>query len=159
MYCDHCGSVIEPGMRYCPGCGAPRGKGPRLPWGNRDDDAGEDRRRDDDRRGETVINNIVYVNGGADRQGERAEGQPYRASESGKSYVVWAFVCLVLYIFYVPGLVANIFFWRQALRFQRETGVKANGTGCLVWLLMLVGVGVPVLFILSAMLEAGNPSR
>lgn len=68
----------------------------------------------------------------------------------GKNYTVHAVVALVLYFFmWVPGLVLNVIYLKQANRDQRETGKAPEGKGCLLWLLWVFGI-IP--FVTIAML-------
>jgi hypothetical protein len=133
MYCQHCGAALEPGMRYCPGCGAPRGTGPRRPW--------EDERGIEPVPAPPLPQPVVYPQQIVIQQ----------AGAGAKSYTLWAWLCLLLYIFYIPGLVANFILWRSAVNFERDTGVRAKGTGCLVWLLWVVGLGIPAIMVIGSL--------
>lgn len=62
-------------------------------------------------------------------------------------------VTLCLYfIFWLPGLIANIVYWRNAKADERLSGYKPQGAGCLFWLLIwfvvLPLVGVIVIAVL-----------
>ncbi|MGI9254438.1 MAG: hypothetical protein ACR2J8_11875 [Thermomicrobiales bacterium] len=79
----------------------------------------------------------------------------YSRADPDKSYTRWAWVTLGLYcLFYIPGLISNIIFWRSSVRYQKETGVQAPGAGCLVLLLWVVGIGIPILLLIGS----ANPS-
>lgn len=167
MYCPHCGAALEPGMRYCPGCGAPRGTSPRPAWEDRGADSDLDpeiefepepappRRKSRDSRSRQEPMRVATP---PEQRVLVVHEHRYAGSGgSGKSYTIWAWVSLALYFaFYVPGLAANLFFWRSSVRHQRETGERARGSGCLLWLLWVVGIGIPVLFVLGAI--SGNGS-
>lgn len=156
MYCAHCGTPLEPGMRFCPGCGAARGDRPRPPWeaAGAPDPAGG---RDPDDEDRPDIHVHVHTYPPPPPQPVRLASSPRRAAplpvnvpDQGKSYVVWAWLALILYAFgYFPGLLANLWLWRQSVGFQRDTGVRAKGSGCLVWLLWVVGVGFPLLYVIG----------
>ncbi len=74
---------------------------------------------------------------------------------AGRSFTGSAIITLVLYfIFWVPGLIANIIFYREAREVRRVTGRAPAGMGCLsvmFWLsvlplILLVVVIIPALF-------------
>ncbi|MFM9105878.1 MAG: zinc ribbon domain-containing protein [Chloroflexota bacterium] len=156
MYCPHCGATLEPGMRFCPGCGAPRGSSPRPAWEDpgEEDEAGSgpglvgnwsrDREEEPSRQVVIIREEHHHHHAGDGRRG-------LQLADPGKSYTVWAWVCLALYFaFYVPGLIANVLFWRSSVKYQRETGVRASGSGCLVWLLWVIGIGFPLMLVLGS---------
>ena len=116
-------------MRFCPGCGAPRGSALRPAWKNREAPTPES-------AGVALPPREVP-----------AQVQP----TAGKSYVTWAWACLVLYfLLYVPGLVANFIMWRSSVNYTKQTGERARGAGCLVWLLLIIGIGVPVVMVIGS---------
>ena len=122
-------------MRFCPGCGAPRGSAPRPVWEDREAPAPQ---------------------GAPPRDPVRVAAPPRPVPvpvqpASGKSYVTWAWACLVLYfLLYVPGLVANFIMWRSSVNYTKQTGERARGAGCLVWLLLIIGIGVPVVMVIGS---------
>ncbi len=66
------------------------------------------------------------------------------------SYRAKAWIALGLYfLLWLPGLVANLVWWREAVVTERYTGVKPEGTGCLLWLLGVCGVGGLLLVVLG----------
>ncbi len=139
MYCQHCGAAIEPGMRFCPGCGAPRGSSPRSRW----DDGESDQEQGSPAEQLVIHQHIHYV----DSESRVREGG---ARVTGRRYTTWAWVALVFYTLYIPGLVINLIAWRSAVNFERNTGIRPAGKGCLVWLLWVVGVGLPLLFVIGS---------
>lgn len=150
MYCAFCGTALEAGMRFCPGCGAARGDRPRPPWESEPAPPFGD---DPDDRPEIHLHvhnhpqpPMRVAAGPAAR-----ERVPLLVPDQGKSYVVWAWLSLILYVIgYFPGLIANLWLWRQSVGFERDTGVRARGSGCLVWLLWVVGIGFPVLVVIGS---------
>ena len=80
-------------------------------------------------------------------------GQPFdidterQRAAATRTYVTPAVITLVLYfVFWLPGLVANIVYYMQASNDQALVGRAPEGKGCLVALLVLF-VGIPVLVI------------
>jgi hypothetical protein len=71
---------------------------------------------------------------------------PYRNSPpSHRDYTTAAVLILVLYILgWFPGLVFNLIKLLQAL-FERGAYERVSGFGCLVALLLVCGIGLPVL--------------
>lgn len=74
---------------------------------------------------------------------------------AGKSFTGPAVITLILYfILWIPGLIANILFYKEAREIKRETGRAPAGMGCLsimfwasvVPLIVVVIVIIPVLF-------------
>lgn len=81
-----------------------------------------------------------------------------RMMMSSKSFTTPAIITLVLYcVLWLPGLIANIVYWREAKTVERVTGHSPEGKGCLVamlWVfivLPLIGGG---LFIVIAIIAA-----
>jgi len=64
----------------------------------------------------------------------------------------------VLYcVLWVPGLIANIVFLREANAVQRETGVAPAGRGCLIAQLAIVGAFFGIVGLLFIVIAAtGN---
>lgn len=59
-----------------------------------------------------------------------------RYQAEGKSFTTPAIVTLVLYIFlWIPGLIANVIYWREANRVEELIGRSPEGKGCLVAML------------------------
>jgi hypothetical protein len=78
-----------------------------------------------------------------------------RIAMAGSSFTGKAVITLVLYwIFYVPGLIANILFYKEAREVKRVTGRAPQGMGCLsvmfwalpVLILLFVLVLIPAMF-------------
>lgn len=74
---------------------------------------------------------------------------------AGSSFTGKAVITLVLYfIFWIPGLIANILFYKEAKEVRRVTGHAPQGMGCLsfmfwasvVPLILLFVVIIPFLF-------------
>lgn len=60
--------------------------------------------------------------------------------DSTKSFVTPAIFTLILYFFlWIPGLIANIMYLREAMGIQRRTGKAPEGKGCLTALIIVVG--------------------
>ncbi len=65
-----------------------------------------------------------------------------RGIARSKSYVGSAVVVFFLYLlFYIPGLVVNILYLRDAYQTHQVGGQMTPGTGCLIALLVINGVG------------------
>jgi hypothetical protein len=61
-----------------------------------------------------------------------------RAFARTQSFTSKAVAVLVLYwVFWLPGLIANIVFYREARRMERLADASLPGTGCLAVMLML----------------------
>ena len=59
-----------------------------------------------------------------------------RVAAATRSYTTPAIITLVLYfVLWLPGLIANIVYWRDANSAQRLTGHAPEGKGCLLALL------------------------
>jgi zinc-ribbon domain len=75
-----------------------------------------------------------------------------------RSYTTPAVLTLVLYfVFWLPGLIANIVYWRAAVRDEKIVGQAPEGKGCLVALLwvfiilpILLGALIAVIVIAAA---------
>jgi hypothetical protein len=74
---------------------------------------------------------------------------------AGQSFTGKAVITLVLYfILWVPGLIANILFYKEAREVKRVTGHAPHGMGCLsvmfwasvVPLILLIVIIIPALF-------------
>jgi hypothetical protein len=74
---------------------------------------------------------------------------------ASRSFTGPAVITLVLYfIFWFPGLIANILFYKEAKEIKRVTGHAPHGMGCLsimFWLsviplILLVVVIIPLMF-------------
>jgi hypothetical protein len=69
-----------------------------------------------------------------------------RRAAAGRTYTSPAIFTLVLYwIFWIPGLIANIAYLQAAGRDQALTGKEPEGKGCLIWLLWIFGILPPAL--------------
>ena len=148
MYCPHCGAALEPGMRFCPGCGAPRGTSPRPAWETGDP---EPDTLPWDSRPAQPMRIAADLPSPPPTQVVIVHEHRYRPADPGKSFFGWAWLTLLLYgLLYIPGLIANVILWRSSVSYERETGVRARGSGCLVWLLWVVGVGIPLLLLIGA---------
>ena len=70
---------------------------------------------------------------------------------AGKSFTGPAIITLVLYfIFWIPGLIANVLYYKEAKEVQRVTGHSPQGMGCLsamFWFAVISFVGIIILFI------------
>src|SRR5260370_13187843 len=65
---------------------------------------------------------------------------------AAKSYTNKAMFTLLLYIFlWVPGLIANLLYLREAYQTRELTGTSPDGWGCL-WTLLIVGLSPTLLF-------------
>jgi hypothetical protein len=78
-----------------------------------------------------------------------------RVAMAGQSFTGKAVLTLVLYWFlWIPGLIANILFYKEAREIKNVTGHAPQGMGCLsfmFWvsvipLILLVVVIIPALF-------------
>jgi hypothetical protein len=47
------------------------------------------------------------------------------------------FVMVLYFVFYLPGLIANVVYWNQARNDEIKYGNKPQGAGCLNWLLIV----------------------
>lgn len=80
-----------------------------------------------------------------------------RASARTKSYTTQAVITMLLYfVFWLPGLIANVLFLMDARRMQRIAGQSLSGVGCL-WILLAIQI-IPVLIacVIVAALAAGG---
>lgn len=65
-------------------------------------------------------------------------------SAEQKSFTTQAVITLVLYIvLWLPGLIANIVFYKEARSIQQITGREPAGKGCLLALLIVFAI-IPV---------------
>lgn len=72
------------------------------------------------------------------------EAERRRAAVS-RDYTTPAILTLVLYfVFWIPGLIANIVYFMQASQDEKITGHSPQGKGCLLAML-IVWVGVPII--------------
>ncbi|CCF84634.1 hypothetical protein [Nitrolancea hollandica] len=75
-----------------------------------------------------------------------------RRAAAMRSYVTPALITLLLYfVFWLPGLIANIMYWQAASHDQRLTGVAPEGKKYLA-ILFIVFVGVPIAFFVLLLL-------
>jgi len=66
-----------------------------------------------------------------------------RANARMQSYTGKAVLALILYwIFWLPGLIANIMFYQEAKRMEKIAGQSLPGVGCLTILLALNVIGL-----------------
>ncbi len=72
-----------------------------------------------------------------------------RAIAMNKSFVGKAWLTFALYYFGVGilGLIFNIVYLREAKKVEDITGFAPSGKGCLVWLLILQGIGFAILIL------------
>ena len=79
-----------------------------------------------------------------------------RRAAAGKDYTTPAVITLILYlVFWLPGMIANVVYWKQASRDQALTGHAPDGKSCLLSL-FIVFTGLPVLAlcVLAIMLQS-----
>ncbi|HEY7116156.1 MAG TPA: hypothetical protein VH475_06205 [Tepidisphaeraceae bacterium] len=73
-----------------------------------------------------------------------------RIAAAGRSFVTPAIITLVLYfVLWLPGLIANVVYWREASNVQRLTGHSPEGKGCLVallWTFIILPIAGVVIF-------------
>ncbi|HEX3722809.1 MAG TPA: hypothetical protein VHV31_08460 [Nitrolancea sp.] len=75
-----------------------------------------------------------------------------------RSYVKAAVVTLVLYFcLWLPGLIANIIYWRDVSLEEREARQRPEGKGCLLALFIVCTV-IPIIGTCAAILIAGTVS-
>ena len=73
---------------------------------------------------------------------------------AAKSYTNKAMFTLLLYIFlWVPGLIANLLYLREAYQTRELTGKSPDGWGCL-WTLLIVALSPTLLLCLWLLLTA-----
>jgi hypothetical protein len=79
--------------------------------------------------------------------------QYWMAATHVRSFYWQVIVTLILYFpFFLPGLVANIYWWNQARNLEAATGIAPRGKGCLTIMLvcavimMLSWVGIAGFF-------------
>ena len=82
----------------------------------------------------------------------------WNQSFTGKAVIAF----LLYFLFYIPGLIANIMFIAQANRVRKETGRTPSGVGCL-WATLVVSIiplgtvlAIMALFILQLISSAGS---
>ena len=74
------------------------------------------------------------------------------------SYRRKAWIALGLYVLlWLPGMVANLVWWRETVVAERYTGVKPDGAGCLLWLLGVCGVGGLLLLVVLGRAGGATP--
>jgi uncharacterized protein involved in cysteine biosynthesis len=78
-----------------------------------------------------------------------------KAAAAGRSFTSPAIITLILYfVLWIPGLIANIVFWREAKRVEKLIGRSPEGLGCLTWMLV-VFIGIPVVVVILLMVTGG----
>jgi hypothetical protein len=121
MRCPNCGQELLDQDKFCPNCGAP------APL--------ETSRSYDESTSQPVSPNSSDFDYRAQRQVDAA----------GRRFFTEAIIVLVLYmLLWIPGLIANFVFLREAQQVQRATGRAPEGKGCLIALLAVFGL-FPVL--------------
>jgi hypothetical protein len=82
-----------------------------------------------------------------------------------QSFTIKAVIVLALYwVFWIPGLIANILFLNEARSVAKRTQVRPDGIGCLWWLMIAnsvfvsVFVVVGVLILISIAITGSQPS-
>ena len=89
-----------------------------------------------------------------------------RVAAQMKSYTGPAILIFILYwLFYLPGLIANYIYYREAKHMERVAGHGLPGVGCLalmLWLniasfaaILIAGILGAGLFLVTALLGAG----
>jgi hypothetical protein len=160
MYCLHCGATMDPGTRFCPGCGAARGSKPDSNF-DREAEARAAKPSEPIKivveqapAPQVVLQNQIVNHAPMPHSviyHDQVVSSARLAATEIKSFTKSAWICVALYaLLYVPGLVMNFIYWRQAVSYEKTTGVRAKGTGCLFWLLLVVGVGLPVLALIGS---------
>jgi hypothetical protein len=73
--------------------------------------------------------------------------QQRKMAAAGRSFTTPAIITLVLwFVFWVPGLIANIVYLKEATNVEKLTGRTPEGKGCLVG--MLWGfIGIPAILL------------
>ena len=86
-----------------------------------------------------------------------------RTSAQMKSYTGSAIVVLILYwIFWIPGLIANVIYYQEAKRMEKIAGHGLPGVGCLTILLLfnvIIPAGICLLTVTGGGLTALFGSR
>ena len=78
-----------------------------------------------------------------------------RIAAASRSFTTPAIITLILYfVFWVPGLIANIVYWREANNVQTITGRAPEGKGCLVAMLVVMIV-IPAIIFFIVVLSGG----
>lgn len=73
--------------------------------------------------------------------------QDYAQQPQRKDFIVESIVTLILYwLFWFPGLIANIFFLNSANQQRRVVGEGSSGYVCL-WILLIFNVVVPIIMV------------
>lgn len=79
-----------------------------------------------------------------------------RAMLATQSFTGKAILTFILYFFlWVPGLIANILFLKEANSIRDQTGVSPAGRGLLLFMLILVGAGVAMFVLLMILMANG----
>lgn len=164
MICRYCKSVLAAGTLICSQCGAPQPS--PVPQ------ASQSRRRQMEFRiswGEPTAD-LTAPSAPASLAVHQAP-PPYAAPASFATRAPWiqnhywvpaprmrsfrwqAIFALILYFpFFLPGLIANIYWWNQARSLEAATGIAPRGKGCLTVMLvcavimMLLSVGIAGIF-------------
>lgn len=158
MPCPNCGSLTKPGAKFCGICGAPlTGLGsstsPSLPTA------------DPGPLADDPFTPLPPAGAPLGTPSATPTSAPLVLpaavgawpSSAVPSFRRRAWLTLALYfVFWLPGLIANLVWWREAATTERYTGVKPEGTGCLLWLLGVCGIGWAVLFVLLARLGSAG---
>ncbi len=72
-----------------------------------------------------------------------------RIQAEGQRFTTKAFITFLLYLLlWVPGVIANYHFWKQANKVENLTGVAPPGKGCLTAMLVIT----VILFVLGMFL-------
>lgn len=129
--CPECSSSVSDKAKDCPKCGYPIfGK---------------------------IVENDPKNAEGIQRSDEIAEKfsatMAAHKSYTGASVLVFFMYCLL----YIPGLILNVIYLRDAKRIEKMTGVKPQGTGCLTALIWLL-FWIPLIFFLIFLIFGLVPS-
>jgi hypothetical protein len=80
------------------------------------------------------------------------EDDMMRVAARLKSYTGSAVLVFFLYLlFYIPGLIVNVMYYREAKRMQRMAGQGLPGVGCLLAELIVMGAGLLLVIITMAL--------
>lgn len=146
MHCRHCGASLSADSRFCSECGAAQQLQTALP-------------QQVETRTQRAPTSKVPTRQPARYNAvpaERWSGRdPMRDDEyrrfgaATRSFTTPAIFTLILYlVFWLPGFIANVVYWREANNLQRITGRAPEGKGCLVAMLWLLAAPPLILFLI-----------
>ncbi len=149
MHCQSCGASLPTDARFCAQCGAAQQPQPALPQ----------RAETSTRPAEASAVPLWRPSNAQVVPAARWSGRdPSRDDEyrrfgaATRSFTTRAIITFVLYlVFWLPGAVANIVYWREANNVQRVTGRAPESKGCLVAMLWLFAI-LPALLVLALIL-------